>query len=813
MCRCSDWRRPDMRLNTSMTTPEVEFVAANVALRPPRVAIMVPEGDRWRDWVMRALSIASDYWGGGGFILVPYDRETAEPLAVFRELVRAYDPDHVVALQIPAQDYEAWHPGSIRITNVTDESERRSLIESIRDDVDDSAARVAREIVASWCSPLRSFRHHRERPARQGETVTTLSRVRRDDRFWRGLPVVPSPGELPRTAASATWRSDAGMFAAARVGVADDEPTERGEPTPAVLSWLIDPGDDIPDALLWRRSAARCTNSTAPDWWFRADQGLMQVSRGYLEDIGGVVIGDTAGDFALALAYDRILGRGIWLTPAQLADDDTFKHHIRRSMWSLISQIEQSARHLVISSTSMTQRQIADAAERLQEPEFDFQRFGRLRERVEEHQTVQARLAHVERGLLELVVDEHVGVSIVLPMGVAEDGTRESLTGLESPVPNELLYPNELGKVPYWYVDVALARDKAPRARDLPASAVLAVDEGHFPEVNLRASKHGISYDPSSMGFVAGGTLLPGRIGRPRLRSLSVRSWVEGMAEASGLGVRLSMPGRHAELVRRRLGSRSRLIELVAGPALPVLRSFVPATAAPKERDPDRVVLGLEPYLSFAAVDQLLPGSSDEAVRLIDELSTARLLRRGLVLGCAECGRPSFLDADRLGQQYECPQCATVNALTSTRWRIGSEPRWFYDLHATFRELLSQNGDVPLLAASRLQAAARRYADSPELEFFDLETKQQIAEVDVIASVDDEVVLVEAKANGEFSAGTRAAQTRKLVRVAGALRADRLVLATTSESWKPSDIDHVTREFAKLAPFAVTVDVSTAIGR
>lgn len=786
-------------------------MAANVALRPPRVAILVPQGDRWRDWAMRALSVASEYWGGGGFILVPYDRETAEPSPVFPDIVRAYDPDHVVTLQIPAQDFEAWHPGSIRIANVADEAERRSLIESIHGSVDDPAADAARVIVAAWCSPLRSFRYGKDRPARQHETVTSVERPRRDDRFWRGLPLIPPPSES-RIAASEAWRSDVGLLAAARLGVAHEERDNRPEPSAAVLDWLIEPAVGAPSELHWGQPSSRDASLTISDAWFRAGQRLMQVSRGYLEDVGGIVIGDSATDFALALAYDRILGCGIWLTPAQLADDDTFKHHIRPSMWSLVSEVEQSSRHIVVTSTSLTQRQIADAAERLREPEYEFQRFSRLRERVNEHQTVQPRFARVERGLLEMVVDEHVGVSIVLPMDLEEDGTRASLSGLDTPMPTQLLYPNDLGKMPYWYVDVALARDKAPRGRDLPSSAVLAVDEGWFPEVNLRSSKHGVSFDPRSMGFVSGGTLLPGRIGRPRLRSLSIRAWVEGMAEAEGLGVRLSMPGRHAELVRRRLGSRNRLIELIAGAALPVLRSFVPAMEAPKERHPDRIVLGLEPYLSFAAIDDLLPGDSDEAMRLIDELSVSRLLRRGLVLGCEECGRPSFLDADRIGQQYECPQCATVNALVSSRWRIGSEPRWFYDLHATFRELLSTNGHVPLLAAAHMKRGARSYADSPELEFFDLQTKQQIAEVDVIASVDDEVVLVEAKASGEFSAGTRTAQTRKLVRIAEVLRADRVVLATSHQRWKPADVDHVTRELGKVAPFAVKVDVTKALG-
>jgi hypothetical protein len=760
---------------------------------------------------MRALSVASEYWGGGGFILVPYSRETGEPSTSFREVARAYDPDHVVTLEISAPEFEEWYPGSIRISDVTGESERQALIRSIHGGVDDAPGRQARKVVASWCSPMRSIRMAGEENARQMETVTKLHRADRSDRYSQGLPAAPLAENVSRLAGSATWRSDAGMAAAARVGVANEEPRERPEPGAEILDWLIAPRSAAPDSLIWTNATQPATSTAALEPWFLAGQRLMQVSRSFLRDRATVVVGDTGADFALALAYDRIIGRGIWLTPSLLNDTDAFKLHIRSAMWTLVSELDQQANRMAVASTSLTQKELAKAAKRIQEPEYEFQRASRRREEVEERGTVEARFADVERGLLDYVVDEHVGTSAVLPMSVLEDGTRDAMTGLESPVPSELLYANDLGKVPYWYVDVSLSRDNSPRGRDLPGSALMTVDEGSYPEVNLRASKDGITFDPSSMGFVSSGALLPGRLGRPRLRVLSIRAWVEAMAEADGLGVRLSTPGRHAELVRRRLGSRRRLLDLVAGPSLPMLRAFIPRKEAPKERDLNTVVLGLDPYLSFEAMNALIPGGPEETVAVIDSLAATRLLRRGLILGCHECGRPSFLDADKLGQQYECPQCATVNTLVSARWRRGTEPTWFYDLFATFRELLARNGDVPLLAAARLQAEGRGYADTSELEFFELASKTRVAEIDVIASVNREVVLVEAKVNGEFKTGTRGDQTRKLLRVAEALRADRLVLATTQDHWKPSDVDHMKREAARVTPFALKTDVMTGL--
>jgi Holliday junction resolvase-like predicted endonuclease len=792
--------------------PEVAFVPATFALRPPRVAILFADDQNWRDWAMLALATASDYWGGGGFILVPYSRETGEPSPLFAEVVRAYDPDHVVTLEVSASQMEDWYPGHVRIGGVKNEEERDKLARSIHGGVDDAAGRRARSVVASWCSPMRSVRFTREEPARQMETIDKLRQPDRSDRYRRGLALAPLTSTSPRLAASASWRSDSGMSAALRIGVANAEPVERSEPGTEVLSWLISPRGDAPSALAWSPTFEMPETTRGVENWFLAGQRLMQVSRWHLRDRAAVVIGNTGADFALALAYDRIIGRSTWLTPSLLNDASALNHHLRDAVWTLISDLEHSAYNLIVASVSLTPRQLAKAAERLQEPEHEFQRSGVHRQRAAEREIVQVRFANVERGLLSYVVNEHVGASSVIPMSVLEDGTQHAMTRLDSPIPNDLLYPDDISTVPYWYVDVALERDQSPRGRDLPGSA-LTFEENQYPEVNIRASKDGVSYEPSSMGIVMSGTLLVGRIGRPRLRSLSIRAWVEGMAEASGLGVRLSMPGRHAELLRRRLGTRKQLVELIASPALQMLREFIPRSEVPKERVDATVVLGLDPYLSFAAMDALLPGPEEETTALIDTLSAARLLRRGLVLGCSECGRPSFLDADKLGQQYECPQCATVNSLVSERWRKGKEPTWFYDLFATFRELLKSNGDVPLLAAARLQADGRDYADTPELEFFELETKAPVAEVDVIASTNREVVLVEAKSSNSFSHGMRARQTEKLLRVASALRADRIVLATTQDDWKQTDVDYLAREANKATPFPLAVDVMSRLGR
>lgn len=139
-----------------------------------------------------------------------------------------------------------------------------------------------------------------------------------------------------------------------------------------------------------------------------------------------------------------------------------------------------------------------------------------------------------------------------------------------------------------------------------------------------------------------------------------------------------------------------------------------------------------------------------------------------------------------------------MNILSSPRWHRGNEPVWFYDLYAPFRDLMRDHGDIPVLAAARLRKSSQGYSDAPELEFFELESGGPVAEIDVIARSGNDVVLVEAKSNGKFNNPPRGPQTKKLLRIADALRANTVTLATSLPEWNATDSAHLEREAAKM---------------
>lgn len=758
---------------------------------------------------MRALAVAAEYWGGSGCILVPFDPLSGDPADAMADAVRAFDPDHVVSLRLSFAEWEELYPGTIEIDGVVDEAERLRMIQSTNLNHVDQAAEVARSVVASWCSPLRMARVRGE-SGPSLEVLKSLGRV--DTSRPSSGPIAPAPATHPDLSmvASAHWRTDQGLLAALRLGVTADFPGRR-EPSTDVLTWLIDSDQDLAPSPL---RAGDLTSLDAPQAYW-ADQGIVRVGRGHTQDGSVIVVGDTAEDYALALAYDRLVGNAIWLTSDLLEDDEIWNRRIRPGVQSIVFRLESQGRRLAVTSASLEDLAMQVFVERLQGADIGLVAPSQEDGLDSRPRTIQLRRPSLASGLTSLLVDEHIGATVSLPVTTELDGSKVALFGLDTPIPAKLLFPPSSPHVPYWYVDVSVSGDATPRARDAPIAA-MPVDNSPFPAVNLRASKEGVSFSPRYMGFVASGSLLTSRIGRPRVNSRSMMAWVRAMASRDNLDVRLSDAGRRAELVRSRLGTRQEFLDFASPANLSALRAFVPRDRKPKpsERDPDTVVIGVDPYLSFPAIQQRMPqASATEALDLVDRLAAARLLRRGLILGCEDCGRPSFVYAERLGPTYECTQCSALNSLVSASWkRVAPEPTWFYDLHPNFRELLEANGDVVLLASAHIRSSGREYVDAPELEFVDRDSGLAIAEIDVVACVEDQVVIAEAKANGKFDAKQRGAKAAKLLRVASALRADRILLATTADSWNALDVTHMEHSASKLLPFPATVDVIASLG-
>lgn len=748
---------------------------------------------------MMSLAMASEYWGGGGYLLLPYDSTTGLVPEAFATVVRAYDPDHVVLAQFPLTVWDDILPGGVHINGPRDGAERLQALHAMSPEAEE-IAKAGRAQVSGWCSPMRVSYMERE-PATE-----TMYQLRSDPVDAGTLIPAPITDSLVRLAASGTWRSKESLTAAMLVGVATSEPTARPEPDSGVLRWLID-RTGSPGSLRWSLGATALSEGEEPLPWFQAEQNLERATTGYSLDAGAVVVGDSASDFALALAYDRMLGFGLWLPTDWLSDDNLMGRTIAPALRTRNRNAERQGKRIFVTSRSIDAQGLEAACARLRDPRVDVMINGERFQQGNDRGGLVVGDSDFSNGIGRLLIDEHVGAPVSLPFASEPDGSLLAETELVAPVPNKLLLDRFDFRLPYWYVDVSLNDDFVPSGRNL-SGKVLTHASG-FDRVNVRRSVSGYSYDSTSMGLVMAGTYVVSRLARPRLRRLSMLAWLRGMASGAGLLVDVSMPGRHADLLAGRLGSRSALVDLVAGQAHPFLRAF--ASMPPRsEGQPDYVRIRGDAFLTYNQMLAIAPGlSSDEMTGVVDRLTETRILRRGFVLGCEECGRPSFMPVDGLSQAYECSQCGGGNQLISARWKSdGNEPKWFYDLHPAFRELLRTRSDLVLLASAALTRNARRHVDIAEVEFTDEGSGERVAEIDLVAHVDGTLVISEVKAGAKF--GTQAERNGrigKLVRIAEVLKADRIVLATEQAEWTLADVDALTKRARREFGSAVKVGV------
>ncbi|WP_211253301.1 hypothetical protein, partial [Glycomyces tenuis] len=317
------------------------------------------------------------------------------------------------------------------------------------------------------------------------------------------------------------------------------------------------------------------------------------------------------------------------------------------------------------------------------------------------------------------------------------------------------------------------------------------------------------------------------KLAEPRLRRPSLATWADLAAKSSGRSMEYSPAGSRFMSLVRLWGSPESVAETMASPMLEVLRSFNPSAKSSREAYPggEGVVLASggsasqprEGYLYFKGIVQFHGGEPEVLRDEVDALLKLGVLKRGLVLGCMHCGRVAFIAIDRLSQNNRCLRCDGSNPLTAASWnRDGIEPAWFYDLHPIVRDFLHENGEVPVLLSHHLRLNSRTYTDAPEMELF--KEGKRVAEADLIALSDRRLLVAEAKSSNHLrpktGKGTRLGAARKKVRLATALHADEVVLATTHEAWEDASIEAVKTAVGELTPTwtAPQVRIITALG-
>lgn len=776
----------------------VDMADLQVFVRPPRLLLVTPGGERWAGWAARGLVALSHVWGGCASAVLPADVVDDAALAPF---LRAFQPDHVLALNPTMFDLDCVAPGSI------DEMLRHGGIEPTRTVVVSTRLRGYRdEDVAGAESAAERLRARLGVLSTGDESFTPEQNVQ-----FRGLDPDGRPHDLTARSAvteTAAWGVPAvalgDLRALAAAVVLGAQETGR-PPEVTVRTWeaalLGRPGPYGGQAALFRalfpdgtpggegpapEPAASLLDPLASDC-LRLTRGRSRTS--------WVVVGDGAADFALAGLARQVLGDAVWL-PAVMSDDAS----VRRLT---ASGSDPRDGGLVVTSASVP---ASDVEARLRAagapgpgPDEDVLRPVPVRRLVE---TV-AGLPLREAGLytaapqdLDLPAAAFVvhrsGVDRRVPLGVrtAPDGSVEGVLPLPLSLPDGLDAERHR-----WLVTVLDATRPVP-GHPVLSSADLLRTGANLSETFVKPSDGGVTHWSHRWDFVPAGALLSGVLAGPVPAWPSLRRVLDAAVRPGRVG--LSAAGRRSVVAEGLLGSREAVEELAEGHAWSLARAFLDPTALPPTGSgPPH--LKTPKVLSWEGVLALPANNWDpqDRARLRDDWTRRGVLRRGNVLNCGHCGWTEFYPLAEVLPVFRCRRCEAENDLTGPRWDNTAtpvhEPRWYYALHPAVEDLARSDGDVPLLTTLALRKIMMRTPlVYPEFEVFP-DGSAPLVEFDFALGTAQGLWVGEAKSNSKFGKGGKDTDRElgKLMDGAALLRATTLVLSTSQPSWPAATVERV----------------------
>ena len=782
--------------------PQVTYATAYVGLRAPRVAIVFDGGDDWHYWARRALFDLTKVWGGAGFVLVPHRGGVVEPALL--QLVRTYDPDYVAVHAKTWTQMETASPGQLRLVGTNGvvlqgEDRLKALADCGDWEAEDPIGHRARESVADVCA---SYRRWSRDVDRRDEHLLVFDGTRVDGPLTSLADAFPALDVPLSLGVPADWGGALAVATAMRCGVAADPelatdiPISDTQVLDQLVAYTIDP-ERNPAPL----ELVRFGGSTLP---VRTDQlptlldattsRLTSVAHGYTDRPRSLVVaGSEAADFALAMIWDRTFGNGIWLADAAELGAHTGSAAWRALHW-MVGAAASGQGEVWVTSTSLDSEALQSIAAVLVRPVGEPADVALRAKRVSDLVDAVRVMPNIEAptgGFRQHAIGDQYELPFTVPVRLAGGGVTMEVA-LPPVLPADPVFAQS--RVLRWEFDVRFVEDMMPRSRGIDTTSLRHPGDAYPWDTWVRDAREGLSFHSGSQGFVVAGATAVARLARPRLRTLDLPSWVAAKLAVAGHTSRPSAAGGSAQVMANIWGGREAAAGSLASPLLPALREFQIGKKKSSDAYPsgDGIVLGTEGYLTLAGISARVMRDGDGLRDQIDGLLAIGALRRGLVLDCAACHRPRFVTVDDLGQRNHCPRCGGVSELIAERWnRDGPEPSWFYDLHPIVRDVLGQNNEVPFLASYQLRVGSRTFSDTPELDVFDHQGKL-IAEVDVVAHADGQLIVGEAKSTDSLGAGkVGSAKAAKLVRVARLLGADQVLMATTAGSWAAASLDAV----------------------
>jgi hypothetical protein len=784
-------------------------VEVHFGVRPARVAVVTRAEEGWEHSALRVLEVLSTTWGGAGGIIVSCDDDGLSQEQLW-SAIELYDPDVWAAHVRTYRGHRIRDPESYDrvLDDVTDQSlrqhggdrdERRFQLHDI----------LMSEPLSDWVPPEPFWERTRKYLAPSWDRDYGHAELVRDDELPTGplvdatqlspLPdriLAPRVDDLPlaaRVLIASKWGA-LGPSARARLqdrGVAvHDVPIVEND-LKSVLSacWggQFWPTNEIRHAIADALGPASASQSQSYDVHALDERGPFALSMMGLSEFGRplpmrhewplvVVVGDSADDFALAMALDRCLRPALWVPPSVLGPKTmqvvagalaTMRHDRKRKIHLTSCSLDEAALTPLVSDLTGSFLTSAEVVVSLPEP--------LPRDRP-------LAVLDAQRGSAR--EDEHfVG-------GTTGRGIRARLpSAVRADDPFRLSWWNDVVRVDHrlptrWALNEHIvARSSAWRTR-------------------ARVTRDGLAFHSHPEGLLLSGVPLEQLVDNPRLRFLDAKAVFDVLASEAGITLVESSAGRFT----------ARATELWGGlPALttdlqrPLVRRVLAAylSEKPSGVDPGNYIANRR-HLSLEDLGAVVDASG-ELTEFADWCLRTGVLRRGLSLACDHCSAFGWYDADDVGQAFRCWRCRTETVIDSQVVRgEGPEPRWYYALAEVVYQACKHNFNVPVLALHKLAAGARSVLGMtdhqvlfPRDDHAESSDHDEV-EIDLWGIIDGRIILGEAKTSNqlEATAPKRTEKVRELKRAAEALTADTLVLATAASSWAPSSIDAIKKAFA-----------------
>jgi hypothetical protein len=161
-----------------------------------------------------------------------------------------------------------------------------------------------------------------------------------------------------------------------------------------------------------------------------------------------------------------------------------------------------------------------------------------------------------------------------------------------------------------------------------------------------------------------------------------------------------------------------------------------------------------------------------------------------VILACARCRQRAWHRSGLVTDSFACERCDLIQPADRGAWFDTDEPVLSYRMAEVVFQLLSNNGELPLLAAREHFEGATR----PAGRGFELELKTpegESWEVDIFRSDGPRLWIGEASKSGRFAA----AKLAFLARLAEAVNAYGILLATSLPAWPDATKANAERAF------------------